>query len=446
VILDLVGAVVAGEVVVLLRYQGGADLAGVDYRLLVLAFAVLWVTTLALTGGYDRRVLGVGTEEFRRVASAAVRALAALAVIVVAGKLDVARSVVGLGLPFAAALTLVGRWGARKYLHQARRAESLAHHVLLVGGGDDGQRLAVSLARHREAGLRVVGACGDGPPPAGVPLMGSVEDVARVCDELGVDTVAVAGLSALGPEGLRRLSWTLERRGIDLLLAPGLLHVAVPRIVFRPVDGIPLLHVDEPRLSGPKQWLKSSVDRGLGVLVLLSLSPLILLLACGVVLTSRGPAFFRQERVGREGKEFHIWKLRTMVDGAEQLPVASNDADGLLFKLRGDPRVTPLGRFLRRWSLDELPQLLNVVTGSMSLVGPRPPLPGEVARYGDDVRRRLLVRPGMTGLWQVSGRSDLSWEESVRLDLQYVENWSLSLDAVILLRTVSAVLARRGAY
>lgn len=446
VLLDLLAATVGGEAVVLLRYRGGADLAGVDYRVLVVAFALLWSVTLALTGAYDRRVLGVGTEEFRRVTASAVRALAALAVIVVAGKLAVARSVVGLGLPFATGLTLVGRWGARRYLHQARRAEAFAHRVLVVGGTEEVQRLADSLGRHREAGLRVVGACVDGPPPSGVPLAGSLDDLDRACDSLGVDTVAVAGLSRLGPEGLRRLSWSLEGRGIDLLLAPGLLHVAVPRIVFRPVDGIPLLHVDEPRLSGPKQWLKTTVDRSVAVLALVLLGPLIAVLALCVVLSSAGPAFFRQERVGREGVPFHIWKLRTMVRGADQLPVEDNDGAGPLFKLRGDPRVTSLGRFLRRWSLDELPQLLNVVAGSMSLVGPRPPLPGEVAQYGDDVRRRLLVRPGMTGLWQVSGRSDLSWEESVRLDLQYVENWSLALDAVILLRTVSAVLLRRGAY
>jgi lipopolysaccharide/colanic/teichoic acid biosynthesis glycosyltransferase len=164
------------------------------------------------------------------------------------------------------------------------------------------------------------------------------------------------------------------------------------------------------------------------------------------VLTSRGPAFFRQERVGRDGSTFRIWKLRTMVVNAAELPVEGNDADGLLFKLRVDPRVTRLGRVLRRLSLDELPQLINVVSGSMSLVGPRPPLASEVARYGDDVRRRLLVRPGLTGLWQVSGRSDLPWDEAVRLDLQYVENWSLALDLAILVRTVSVVLRRRGAY
>jgi lipopolysaccharide/colanic/teichoic acid biosynthesis glycosyltransferase len=165
-----------------------------------------------------------------------------------------------------------------------------------------------------------------------------------------------------------------------------------------------------------------------------------------VRLTSPGPAFFRQTRVGRDGREFQIWKLRTMFVGADTAPVDGNDADGILFKLRRDPRVTPLGHFLRRWSLDELPQLWNVVRGSMSLVGPRPPLPREVAQYGDDVRRRLLVTPGLTGLWQVSGRSDLAWDEAVRLDLQYVENWSLSLDLVVLLRTMTAVLRRRGAY
>jgi exopolysaccharide biosynthesis polyprenyl glycosylphosphotransferase len=304
-----------------------------------------------------------------------------------------------------------------------------------------------NLARHADAGMQVVGCCTDGAGGSlGVPILGPVTDAGVHAIGTGVDTVAVAGTASLGEDGLRRLAWSVERRGVDLLVAPGLTYVSVPRIVVRPVDGTPLLHVDEPTLDGPKQLLKSAFDRGAAFVALVCLGPLVVGLAFVVLMTSRGPAFFRQERIGRDGRTFRIWKLRTMVDGAASMSLEGNDADGLLFKLRRDPRVTPFGRFLRRWSLDELPQLLNVLSGSMSLVGPRPPLPSEVAQYGEDVRRRLLVRPGLTGLWQVSGRSDLPWDEAVLLDLQYVENWSLALDAVILMRTVTAVARQQGAY
>jgi exopolysaccharide biosynthesis polyprenyl glycosylphosphotransferase len=446
--LDALAALTAGMTVVVARYRGTpAALGGVDYRLLVMAFAPIWLAVVSLTGGYERQVVGVGTEEFRRVLGAGVRATALLAVVLVAVKADVARSVLGVGLPATTTLSLGGRWCARRHLHARRRRGECTHRVMVVGSAADSARLLNSLARHEEAGLSVIGICTDDTGAGlGVPVVGRLHDASLLVGELGIDTVAVAGSAALGEDGMRRLAWSLERRGVDLLVAPGLTYVAVPRLVVRPVDGSPLLHVEEPELSGAKQVAKSLFDRTVALLALVALSPVLFLLALGVVLTSPGPAFFRQERVGREGRTFRIWKLRTMVVDAAELPVEGNDADGLLFKLREDPRVTPFGRVLRRWSLDELPQLLNVVAGSMSLVGPRPPLATEVARYGDDVRRRLLVRPGLTGLWQVSGRSDLPWDEAVRLDLQYVENWSLALDLAILARTVSVVLRRRGAY
>jgi exopolysaccharide biosynthesis polyprenyl glycosylphosphotransferase len=447
VTLDLAAAAIAGLAVVAVRYQGGAAaLGGIDYRLLAVGFAPVWVVTLALTGAYDRRVLGAGTEEFRRVLGGAVRALAGLAIVLVAAKADVARSVVAVGLPSVTASTLAGRWAARGVLGRLRAQGRCVRRVILVGSAAECDQLLQSLSREKAPELLVLGVCTDDGASEDVPVVGGLGDAAVAAASLGADTVAVAGTAGLGEQGLRRLAWSLERRGVDLLVAPGLTFVAVPRIVVRPVDGTPLLHVSEPRLSGPQQLLKACVDRSLALLALVLLSPVLVLLGLVVRATSPGPMLFRQDRVGRDGRVFRIWKLRTMVDGAGSIVVQGNDADGLLFKLREDPRVTPVGRFLRRWSLDELPQLLNVVGGSMALVGPRPPLPSEVAEYGDEVRRRLLVRPGLTGLWQVSGRSDLPWEEAVRLDLQYVENWSLSLDLTIMLRTLSAVLRRQGAY
>jgi exopolysaccharide biosynthesis polyprenyl glycosylphosphotransferase len=217
-----------------------------------------------------------------------------------------------------------------------------------------------------------------------------------------------------------------------------------------PVDGLPLMWVDQPEFTGTRRVVKRVVDVLVSGAALLVASPLLLVIALAVRLSSRGPVIYRSTRLGRSSEEITVLKFRTMVRDADQIRAQlmefNEHGDGVLFKMRRDPRVTRVGRVLRQFSLDELPQLVNVFLGSMSLVGPRPPLPEEVERYHGDVRRRLLVKPGLTGLWQVSGRSDLSWDESVRLDLYYVENWSLGFDFAIIARTVSAVLRRRGAY
>jgi exopolysaccharide biosynthesis polyprenyl glycosylphosphotransferase len=226
--------------------------------------------------------------------------------------------------------------------------------------------------------------------------------------------------------------------------------VAGPRLHIRPLCGLPLLHVEQPDLDGGRRLVKTAMDRIGSLLALLLLSPALIGIAIAVKATSRGSVLFAQTRVGRSGREFQMWKFRSMESDAEQrlseLTAQNRHGDEVLFKIARDPRVTPVGRWLRRFSLDELPQLVNVLRGEMSLVGPRPPLPGEVARYGSDVHRRLLVRPGLTGLWQINGRSDLSWDESIRLDLRYVENWSLSMDLLILWRTLAAVVTGQGAY
>ncbi len=232
-------------------------------------------------------------------------------------------------------------------------------------------------------------------------------------------------------------------------MAPALTDVAGPRVHIRPVSGLQLLYVEQPEFTGPTWAMKEAFDRALAALALLALSPLLVLIAASIRLTSTGPVIFRQVRVGRNGEVFTVYKFRTMVVGAETHLEALweiSEGNGVLFKLKDDPRVTRVGRFLRRLSLDELPQLWNVLVGSMSVVGPRPALPNEAERYGRSTARRLLVKPGITGLWQVSGRSDLSWEDSVRLDLYYVENWSFAGDVQILWKTLSAVVRGQGAY
>ena len=286
-------------------------------------------------------------------------------------------------------------------------------------------------------------------PVAGVPVAGGLCDVAAAVRRFGADTVAVLACPEMDGGRLRELAWELEKTGTDLFVAPTLLDVAGPRTTIRPVAGLPLLHVDHPELAGTKQAVKSVFDKTCAAVALLMLAPLFAVIAISIRLADHGPVLFRQTRIGKNGQGFTVYKFRTMVPDAEQRKsdlATFNEATGVLFKIRRDPRITRLGACLRRWSLDELPQLINVLIGDMSLVGPRPALPAEVAGYSGHMRRRLVVKPGMTGLWQVSGRSDVSWEEAERLDVHYVENWSLALDLQVLWKTGSAVIRGSGAY
>jgi len=304
-----------------------------------------------------------------------------------------------------------------------------------------------------------VAACAAGPLPdspaadlassAGIPLVYGLDDIVSTVERYGADTVAVLACPEMSGVRLRDLAWQLEKTGTDLCVAPALLDVAGPRTTIRPVAGLPLLHLDHPEFTGLPRVIKAAFDRLIAAIALLIFSPLLLAVIIAIRLGDGGPVLFRQERVGKDGQPFVLFKFRTMLVDAERQKSQLdelNETDGVLFKIRRDPRVTRVGAMLRRWSLDELPQLINVLIGNMSLVGPRPALPEEVAVYGDHVRRRLVVKPGMTGLWQVNGRSDLSWDESVRLDLRYVENWSFMLDLQILWKTGAAVGRGKGAY
>jgi exopolysaccharide biosynthesis polyprenyl glycosylphosphotransferase len=257
--------------------------------------------------------------------------------------------------------------------------------------------------------------------------------------------VLITGGGRLDAQDIRRIGWALEPGRQHLIVAVNLTDVAGPRIHTRPVAGLPLVHVETPQYSTRQRVLKRAFDILASLLLLVALSPLLLALGALVRLSGPGPVFYRQERVGQGGTRFGMFKFRSMVDGADarlsELLSAQGRDGSPLFKIENDPRITPIGRILRRFSLDEIPQLFNVLVGQMSLVGPRPQREAEVAFYDDDARRRLIVRPGMSGLWQVSGRSTLPWQEAIRLDLFYVENWSLIGDIVILFRTVKAVFA-----
>ncbi|PWV44785.1 sugar transferase [Nocardiopsis sp. L17-MgMaSL7] len=455
VALDLTAAVVATLAGSLVRFHD-ALLAGTTtpYLLLSLVLPPVWIVFVRIGGGYERRFLGVGTEEYRRVAVAGAILAATVAVGAYAVKFDLARGYVLIALPLIVLLSLGLRYARRKALHRRRRSGACMSGVVVVGYSVSASDLIRRFRDEIYHGMRVVGVClpaheSDVTEVEGCPVLGSFTDAADAAALVGADTVAVLACPEMDGVELRRLAWELEKTGTDLNVASALMEVAGPRTTIRPVAGLPLLHVEHPELEGARRVVKGVFDRCAAALALLLLSPLFLVLTVLIRSEGGGPAFFRQTRVGRGGAEFTVYKFRTMVVGADALKAIlqpRNEHDGVLFKMRRDPRVTPVGAWLRRYSLDELPQLVNVVRGEMSLVGPRPPLPEEVAQYGHDVRRRLVVKPGMTGLWQVSGRSDLSWEESVRLDLRYVENWSLTLDIQILWKTWSAVIRGAGAY
>nr|WP_228543149.1 MULTISPECIES: sugar transferase [unclassified Micromonospora] len=429
----------------------------IPYVVVAPALVLVWLVSLKALRCYDDRVLGYGADEYRRVSGASLRLAGGVAIAGYIFDVGVSRGFLGISFAVGTVGLVATRFAARKALHRARcRGDGWSRRVLVVGDTAHVLELVHTLRREPYAGYHVVGACIPdallAPVPqrlSDVPVVGSLRGIPEAAAAIGADTVAVTASGELTATRLRRLGWQLEGTGIDLVVAPALTDVAGPRIHTRPVAGLPLIHVEAPEFRGARKLVKEFVDRSAAAVALALLLPLVALIALAVRLDSRGPVLFRQTRVGQGGREFGVLKFRTMVVNADALLaelVARNETNGLMFKMRDDPRVTRIGRLLRKWSLDELPQLVNVLLGQMSLVGPRPPLPSEVARYDGDVARRLLVKPGMTGLWQVSGRSDLSWEDGIRLDLYYVENWSLAADLTILWKTFGAVLRGRGAY
>ncbi|PZF57702.1 sugar transferase [Curtobacterium sp. MCSS17_008] len=463
----------------------GWALAGVDLVLLVLSFAVahgirfpgesllapshpgwlefaagpaivlLWSAMLAGFRTREARIAGVGAEEYRRVLTASLTTCATVAVVAYSAQLDIARGYVAIAFPLGTALLVTGRRAARSVLAHRRARGELLQDVLVVGELVDVRYVGRRIAATPAAGYRVAAVATTGDDvgssvalgAADVPVVGSVDDVLDLAAERGVGAVVVAGAIPGGHERLRRLGWQLEERGIELVVSSPLADVAGGRVHERPVDGLPLMHVEAPDYRC--RTGKRAVDVLGASIGLLLLAPVFVAVALAIRIDDGGPVVFRQQRVGRGSRLFSICKFRTMCVDAEDRVAelsAENEGAGPLFKIRQDPRVTRVGAFLRRSSLDELPQLWNVLTGAMSLVGPRPALPCEVAAYEDFADRRLLVTPGITGLWQVSGRSDLDWAEGVRLDLHYVENWSFLHDVAILARTIPSVLRSRGAY
>jgi exopolysaccharide biosynthesis polyprenyl glycosylphosphotransferase len=432
--------------------------------LVVLVF-LTWMVFLSVRGGYRRRNIGAGYDEFRLVASASFVAFAFIASAGFLAHIPISRRFLILAFVIGLPLLLIERYAVRKVVHGLRRRGHLCGRVIAVCTPSALSELMGTLERMSHLGYTVAGTCVPDTDASRdltlpVPCYGGVDDLVAACEETGADVVIVGGggystsmaLRRIGwaIEGpLRRIGWAIEGRSIELVVVPGLIDVAGPRIHMRHVSGLPLVHVEEPQVSRAGGWAKRAFDVVIASLMLMILSPLMLLIALATKLQDGGPVFYRQERSGRGGERFQMTKYRSMVvdadRGLDDL-MDFNDVDDVLFKMHNDPRITRVGKLLRRWSLDELPQLFDVLRGNMSLVGPRPPLPREVEQYPPDMHRRLLVRPGLTGLWQVSGRSDLSFDEAIRMDLYYVDNWSILGDIIIILKTVRAVLKGHGAY
>ncbi|WP_051815552.1 sugar transferase, partial [Glycomyces tenuis] len=418
---DVVAAVFGAAVAFAARFGSLNDHSQI-YALGLIAMPAVWLAMLGLCRAFESRYLFVGTEEYQRVVHAAVALTAAVAVVSYGLELPTSRVFVLIAIPTAASVSIVARFGWRKWLHRMRRQGRCMKRVVLIGHESSVAALIVQLRREHYHGLDVVAACLPTERAEGALLefntrvRGTFDRIAEAVAAERADTVIVLSCPEIDGRALRRLAWSLERSEVDLIVASALVDVAGDRTTVRPVDGLPMLHLDHANLTGVRRWAKDTVDRIGAAALLLALSPLLLGAAFLIRCTSPGPALFKQERIGKDGRPFTIWKFRTMYTDAERrLAQLShlNESDGVLFKMRDDPRVTPVGRHLRRFSIDEFPQLVNVLRGDMSLVGPRPPLATEVAAYESDMRRRLAVKPGMTGLWQVSGRSDLPWEEAV---------------------------------
>lgn len=408
-----------------------------------LAIILVWLISLQYFQSREINILGFGADEYRRVLSASFGVFALLAIVSYVFKLEISRLFVALTLSLGVIFLFIGRRLLRKILSRAREQGRYFSKVLLIQG---------SLQDHVEARLNA-------------SIYSGMKIVSRVhIDEFGqfdsnliaqqaeaekCDVILVSQSANVSATDLRKLGWALENSQIRLVVAPAVTEIAGPRLKVSNVEGLPLLHVEQPTFSGPAQFTKRLVDIFGSIVGLLILAPFFLLIALFIKLSDKGPVFYIQNRVRQENKIFGVYKFRTMLVGAHELReqvMQQTGKDLRLAKDPNDPRITKPGRFLRRWSIDELPQLINVLKGEMSLVGPRPPLAEEVEQYQSSEKRRLLVKPGLTGLWQVSGRSELDWEDAVRLDLYYVENWSLTLDFLIMLRTIAAVFRGEGAY
>jgi len=426
----------------------------VGYVVTSLLFVLGWLVSLQIFGTRDPSVLDGGSAEYRRILDATMRVFGTIAILALLFQIQFGRFYLLIALPTGLALLILTRWLWRHWLRKQRAAGHFLQRAIVIGDREKATHIADKIVREPQSGIRIVGAVtthGTNEPLLdGVPVLGNFDEVLDIIDSHSVDSVILSTSDAITPQRTRKFGWALDQKRIGLIVAPALTDIAGPRIHTRPVAGLPLIHVEYPRFEGRQRIAKRTFDivGSLGLLILFS--PVMIAVALAVKFTSKGPIFYAQERIGLHGKPFKMFKFRSMVVGADDQLKSLLDQQGTsdkpLFKVSDDPRITPVGRFIRRYSLDELPQFANALIGTMSLVGPRPQREAEVALYDEDAHRRLFMKPGITGLWQVSGRSDLSWDDAIRLDLYYVENWSITTDIVVVARTAAAVVKPSGAH
>ncbi|HZU94414.1 MAG TPA: sugar transferase [Microbacterium sp.] len=420
----------------------------VPYLAALAVIGAVWLVALDVTDSRDRHIVGQGADEYRRIVNASVAVFAVTIATAFFLGMELSRALVAVVFPVGLVLLLLSRWLWRQWLRERQKIGQYLHKAVVIGEPSKVAVVAREIRRAKSSGYEIVGVITEDTKAediSGFEVLGDVANVVSVLDEVRFDALIIVGSDDLDPMTMRRLGYAVSDRDIQLIMAPVLTDIAGPRMHATPVAGLPLVHVDFPRMEGSKRFLKRTFDIVGSSLLLLLLSPVFLITAIAIRVDGPGSIFYHQERIGRGGKTFGMRKFRSMVaDADDQLATLldlQGDGGTPLFKINDDPRITRIGRVLRKHSIDELPQLINVFRGEMSLVGPRPQRASEVALYDDVEHRRLLVKPGMSGLWQVSGRSTLSWEETVRLDLYYVENWSLMQDLIILFRTVRAVVA-----
>ena len=457
----IVGVVVASQTI---RFDDAPvdQVAGslpLSYWALSAVLSVGWVLAIYFAGGWDATLIAAGRIGVRPLVHGTVYFFALVAVTAFLLRLQVARGYLALALPLGLAGLMASRWIWHSLFDEFRRSGHHLETVVVIGGRTNAVAFASRIREHPESGYRVAGLClSPGSPTVhlariqevnGFPVLGNFDDLMASVRKSGASMVAVAASEDFGADDVRRLAWELERTGVRLAVAPAVADVAGPRMLMSHVADLPLMHIVEPTFRGPRLIVKTALDLVLATVALVLLAPVMLLVAAAVKLHDGGPVFFRHERVGLRGRHFRVLKFRSMTPGAnrqvDKVRQDTGTTESVFFKAADDPRITPIGRFIRRTSLDELPQLLNVLGGQMSIVGPRPLVPGEGASIESFVERRILVKPGITGLWQVSGRSDLSPDQRIRMDFYYVENWSLAGDLVLIGKTVGTVLSGKGA-
>ena len=423
----------------------------IPYWAALVVVGLIWLFALVVWDTRDKHIVGNGILEYRRTVNATIGVFGICVSLAFFLRMDVSRALLLVALPVGMVLLVASRWMWRQWLRRQQRKSKYVYRTIVLGEPVKAAHVITSIRRAHGSGFEIVGVATSrraGESLHGIPVVGGFENVTRAMDAIDADTIIVAGADDLDPTMMRRLGWDIADRDGNLVVAPALTDVAGPRIHTRPAAGLPLVHVDYPELEGTKRFMKRAFDLVMSAILIVVLSPVMLATAIAVAVDSRGPVIYRQVRIGRRGREFGMLKFRSMIAAADDQLASLLDLQGRsdkpLFKVVDDPRITRVGRVLRKHSLDELPQLFNVFVGRMSLIGPRPQRPAEVALYDEAARRRMLVKPGMSGLWQVSGRSTLSWEDALRLDLYYVENWSFMQDMQILFRTFRAVLAPGG--